>query len=100
MPDEEPGYFRLCYRGLTFLASSARDVDVVGAAGSEEATSSLSSTIGSTTLTELGAATSEREEEQLVVRRIFIFSGQNFDEAKCVFVLTYCLPLLCLFLWL
>ncbi|KAL5964498.1 hypothetical protein TSMEX_007737 [Taenia solium] len=76
-PDEEPGYFRLCYRGLTFLASCAHDMDVVGAAGSEETTSSPSST-----LTELGATTSETEEEQLVVRRIFIFSGQNVDEAK------------------
>ncbi|VDK38304.1 unnamed protein product [Taenia asiatica] len=81
-PDEEPGYFRLCYRGLTFFASCAHDMDVVGAAGSEETTSSPSSTIGSTTLTELGAATSETEEEQLVVRRIFIFPGQNVDEAK------------------
>nr|CDS21414.1 hypothetical protein EgrG_000182500 [Echinococcus granulosus] len=82
LPDEEPGYFRLCYRGLTFLAASAHEVDAIGAAGFEGDTSAPPSTIGSATLTDPGTMTSEAGEEQLVVRRIFIFPGQNVEEAK------------------
>ncbi|EUB60323.1 hypothetical protein EGR_04881 [Echinococcus granulosus] len=85
LPDEEPGYFRLCYRGLTFLAASAHEVDAIGAAGFEGDTSAPPSTIGSATLTDPGTMTSEAGEEQLVVRRIFIFPGQNVEEAKTEF---------------
>lgn len=75
VPDDESGFYRLCYRGLTFLAAPPSPVDVMGAAG----LSSASSTVG--TLVDTGSSSSV-DEESLVVRRVFIFPGPSEEESK------------------
>lgn len=75
MTDEESGLYRLCYRGLTFLAAPSSPVDVMGAAG-------LSSTSTVGTLVDTGLASTSVDEEALVVRRVFIFPGPSKEESK------------------
>ena len=80
VPVEEPGYFRLCYRGLNFLATSActttsslAESDPISAAGLESRPSTTPSII-----TDVASA----DEEKLIVRRVFIFAGQDLENIK------------------
>ncbi|KAM3184775.1 hypothetical protein ACTXT7_007676 [Hymenolepis weldensis] len=77
LTDEESGLYRLCYRGLTFLAAPSSSVDVMGAAG-------LSSNSAIGTLVDTELASTSVDEEALVVRRVFIFPGPILENVQAV----------------
>ncbi|VDN97277.1 unnamed protein product [Rodentolepis nana] len=75
LADEESGLYRLCYRGLTFLAALSSPVDVMRSTG-------LSSTSTVGTLVDTGSASTSIDEESLIVRRVFIYPGPNEEASK------------------
>ncbi len=82
MPDERPGDYRLCYRGITFILSSPSDVDVTAnESGLMSGTATPISIGGASNITLTDTVMSEFE-EKLTVKRIYVFLGQNVDEAK------------------
>uniref|UniRef100_A0A5K3EQ46 UPF0183 protein CG7083 n=1 Tax=Mesocestoides corti TaxID=53468 RepID=A0A5K3EQ46_MESCO len=76
LPDDKPGTFRLCYRGITFIFSSDSEFNLDE---KDSTVAVLPPTGAPSSITDASVANSE---EQLIVKRIYVFLGQNVTEAK------------------
>ncbi|VDD74212.1 unnamed protein product [Mesocestoides corti] len=76
VPDDKPGTFRLCYRGITFIFSSDSEFNLDE---KDSTVAVLPPTGAPSSITDASVANSE---EQLIVKRIYVFLGQNVTEAK------------------
>ncbi|BHF77682.1 hypothetical protein SprV_0602079100 [Sparganum proliferum] len=84
LPDESAsGNYRLCYRGITFILSAPAQEDVPTISG--ESTTPLSPgsrSPASNFSTVADMSRLDTSDIQLVVKRIYLFLGQNISEAK------------------